>query len=67
MCGSVGGAMAPGKEGRGDPRCGSDGGAIDLRVEDREEGLERGDVMSGTEGGWGKGSLIMQDCVRERK
>jgi hypothetical protein len=23
MCGSVGGAMAPGEEGRGDPRCGS--------------------------------------------
>jgi hypothetical protein len=34
--------MAPGKEGRGDQRCGSNGGAIDLRVEDREEGIERG-------------------------
>jgi hypothetical protein len=42
VCGSVGGATAPSEEGRGDPRCGSNCGAIDLRVEDREEGVERG-------------------------
>jgi hypothetical protein len=46
--------MAPGEEGRGDPRCGSDGGAIDLRVEDREEGVERGGCNVGDGGGGGK-------------
>jgi hypothetical protein len=42
--------MVPDEEGRGDSRSGSDGGAMDMWVVDREEGVKEGDGMSETGG-----------------